>query len=193
MKTLLAAIVLCFMMGQTNAQQPIPSPELQIKSAVLAAPENKRDSATVYGYNAQGEFKVLRKGTNEMICLGDDPNKEGLNVSCYHRDLEPFMKRGRELKKEGKSPKEILDLREKEVKAGKLHMPEQPTTLYVYSADAKNYDSATAEVKNGYLRYVIYIPYATSESTGLPLEADGPGIPWLMDPGTHRAHIMINP
>jgi hypothetical protein len=43
------------------------------------------------------------------------------------------------------------------------------------------------------LRYVIYIPYATSASTGLPLKQDAPGMPWIMDPGTPRAHIMINP
>lgn len=193
MKTLITALSLCFMMSQTMAQQPVPSAEMQIKTAVLAAPADKRDGATVYGYNSKGEFVIIRKGTNEMICLSDDLNKEGLSVSCYHRDLEPFMKRGRKLKMEGKNPKEILAIREQEVKSGKLHMPEHPATLYVYSADAKNYDATTAEVKNGYLRYVIYIPYATSESTGLPLQADGPGVPWLMDPGTHRAHIMINP
>ncbi|MGV8878057.1 MAG: hypothetical protein ACOH2A_03395 [Sphingobacteriaceae bacterium] len=192
MKTLITALSLCFMMFQAMAQ-PAPSAEMQIKTALLAAPADKRDGASVYGYNSKGEFVMIRKGTNEMVCLSDDPNKEGLSVSCYHRDLEPFMKRGRELKMEGKNPKEILTIREQEVKSGKLHMPEHPTTLYVYSADAKNYDATTAEVKNGYLRYVIYIPYATSESTGLPLQADGPGVPWLMDPGTHRAHIMINP
>jgi len=43
------------------------------------------------------------------------------------------------------------------------------------------------------LRYVIYIPFATAESTGLPLAPSAPGMPWIMDPGTHRAHIMINP
>jgi hypothetical protein len=45
----------------------------------------------------------------------------------------------------------------------------------------------------GTLRYVIYIPFATSESTGLPLKPEIPGGPWLMDAGTHRAHIMLNP
>ena len=82
---------------------------------------------------------------------------------------------------------------EKEVKAGKLTMPKQPATLYVYSAPDKDYDRATGQVKNGYLRYVIYIPYATSETTGLPLKPEGPAMPWLMNPGTHGAHIMINP
>jgi hypothetical protein len=43
------------------------------------------------------------------------------------------------------------------------------------------------------MRYVIYIPFATPESTGIPLKPLTPGGPWIMNPGTHRAHIMINP
>jgi len=173
--------------------QPAPSRETQIKMAVLAAPTDQRDDATIMGYSPTGELVVLRRGTNGMICLADDPKLKGLNVSCYHKDLEPFMERGRQLKKEGKSFQEIFDIREQEVKSGKLKMPEQPTTLYVYTAADGDFNPSTGEVQKGYLRYVIYIPYATAESTGLPLKPDFPGQPWIMDPGTHRAHIMINP
>lgn len=173
--------------------QSVASEEVQIKTAVLAAPQEQRENATVMGYSSNGELVVLRKGTNGMICLADDPNQKGLNVSCYHKDLEPFMARGRELKKEGKSFKEIFDMREEEVKSGKLKMPAQPTTLYVYTANDENFNTSTGEIKDGYLRYVVYIPYATAESTGLPLKPDFAGQPWIMDPGTHRAHIMISP
>ena len=176
------------------AQTPtVPSAEMQIKMATMAAPDDKRDGAMVYGYSDKNEFTVLRKGTNEMVCLADDPAQKGFSVSCYHRDLEPFMARGRVLKKEGKKASEILDMREQEVKAKKLKMPVQPASLYVLSTKDENYDPASGEVKNGYLRSVVYIPYATAESTGLPLKPAAPGMPWIMDPGTHRAHIMINP
>ena len=171
----------------------IPSTEIQIKTALLAAPEDKRDGAMVYGYNPNGEFMVLRKGTNEIVCLTDDPKSSGLNVSCYHKDLEPFMARGRELKAQGKSFREIFDMREEEVKSGKLFMPKQATNLQIYSAPAENYNPETGEVTKGNFRYVVYIPWATAESTGLPLKPEAPGMPWIMDPGTHRAHIMINP
>jgi hypothetical protein len=173
--------------------QQIPDKEIQIKTAVLAAPQETRDNATIMGYSPKGEFTVLRKGTNGMVCLADDPNQKGLNVSCYHQDLDPFMERGRQLKKEGKSFQEVFDIREQEVKSGKLKMPGQPATLYVYSTSEEKYDPATGEIQDGYLRYVIYIPYATAESTGLPLKPDFAGQPWIMDPGTHRAHIMISP
>lgn len=183
-------VCLLFMVFSMNAQE-IPTPENQIKVAVMAAPAEMRDGAMVYGYNAKGELVVLRKGVNKLICLGDDPKQAGINVSAYHVDLEPFMARGRELKTAGKTFQEIFDMREAEVKAGKLKMPANPSTLNVYTAD--EFDVATGTAKNGYLRWVVYIPYATTESTGLPLKPTFPGEPWIMDPGTHRAHIMISP
>jgi hypothetical protein len=189
---MIVIIILVFVTTFTYAQQ-IPSAEMQIKNALLAAPQEQRENATVMGYSPKGEFIVLRKGANGMICLSDDPAAKGFNVSCYHQDLDPFMARGRDLKKEGKSFQEIFDMREQEVKGGKLKMPTQPASLYVYSTSEEKYNPATGDIQDGYLRYVIYIPYATSESTGLPLKPEFPGQPWIMDPGTHRAHIMINP
>ena len=190
--------VFCLLAGllaslSVMAQIPVPSPDLQVNTALLAAPADKRTGATVYGYSPKNEFILLRKGTNELICLTDDPNQKGFSASCYHRDLEPFMLRGRDLKKQGKTPQEINTIREQDVKAGKWKMPSVPTTLYVFSAQADNYEVTSGEVKQGSLRYVVYIPYATAESTGLSLKPELPGMPWLMDAGTHRAHIMISP
>jgi len=194
MKTLLMVLLFAAFSNLCFAQTPvILSKEIQISTAVLAAPEALREKAMVYGYSEKGEFIVLRTGDNEMVCLADDPNQKGLNASCYHKDLEPFMARGRELKKEGKNFKEVFDIREQEVKSGKLHMPKQPTSLFVFSAPEDQYNASTGAVTGGNLRYVVYIPYATAESTGLPLKPEAPGMPWIMDPGTHRAHIMINP
>src|SRR5215471_339146 len=175
------------------SKEKLTSAEIQIKSALLAAPAEKRDSCTVLGYSADKQLIVLRNGTNEMICLADDPDVPGFSVACYVKELEPFMKRGRELRKQGIKDQQLFDEREKEVKAGTLQMPKEPAALYVYSADDKDFDHTTGEVKNGYLRYVIYIPYATAANTGLPEKPSAKGMPWIMNPGTHGAHIMINP
>jgi hypothetical protein len=189
----LLATLLAFCMGIAVAYGQVLPAETQIKGALLAAPEASRGGAKVYGYNDKKEFVVLREGTNEMVCLADDPSQEGFSAACYHKDLDAFMAQGRELKKQGKTFKQIFDQREADVKAGTLMMPKQPTTLYVYYAPVADYNTQTGEVKNGMFRYVVYIPYATAESTGLPLKPDAPGMPWLMDPGTHRAHIMFSP
>ncbi|HKO78858.1 MAG TPA: hypothetical protein VJU78_00615 [Chitinophagaceae bacterium] len=177
----------------TSSKRDWPSAAVQIKSALLAAPLEKRDSCSVYGYSADTQLVLLRKGTNELICLADDPKVPEFSVACYVRELEPFMQRGRELRKQGIKDHQLFEAREKEVSAGTLQMPRQPSTLYVYSAKDKDFDPATGDVKNGYLRYVIYIPYATAASTGLPEKPSADGMPWIMDPGTHGAHIMINP
>jgi hypothetical protein len=55
------------------------------------------------------------------------------------------------------------------------------------------YNSETSKVMGAQLRYVIYMPWATSESTGLPEILMASNHPWIMEPGTHRAHIMISP
>lgn len=195
MKTILFFITVMTVCCRCYAQNGVPSAEIQIKSALLAAPQEKRDSCTVYGYSADKQFILLRKGTNELICLADDPNQAGFSVACYHKDLEPFMRRGRELRKQGMNDQQVFDEREKEVNAGSLQMPKQPAALYVYSAEDTDFNRTTGEVKNGYLRYVIYVPYATAASTGLPEKpsGSGKGMPWLMNAGTYRAHIMINP
>jgi len=191
-KLLFSLFVLFLMIARVEAQQ-VPDKSVQIKTAVLAAPEDLRKNAKVYGYDTNGNFTVLREGNNGMICLADDPKTDGFSVSCYHEALDPFMDRGRALKKEGKNFKQIFDARESEAKNGSLEMPKNPSTLYVLSADKADYDAEKGNVENTYLRYVVYIPWATQESTGLALKPDAPGMPWIMDPGTHRAHIMISP
>ncbi|MDO6388789.1 hypothetical protein Q4E40_01535 [Pontibacter sp. BT731] len=191
------AFVFALLIGYSAQSQgtAIPPVESQIKTAVLAAPADKREGATVLGYNQKGEVVTLRKGTNELICLADDPSQPGFSVSCYHRDLEPFMTRGRELRKQGMSANDIFETREKEAKSGKLTLPKQPASLFVFSAPDEQVNARTGEVADGYLRYVVYIPWATAESTGLPIKPDQGAVamPWIMHPGTHGAHIMINP
>lgn len=169
--------------------QEITNKQEQIDQAVLAASEKDRAESTVYGFTKDGEFVKLREGSNQMICISDNPTKKGFSVACYHKQLDEFMARGRELKAAGKSRQEIFDIREEEVKSGKLSLPDN-STLSVLTGKT---DEKTGLPINPKLRYVFYIPFATSESTGLPTSPAVSGAPWIMDPGTHRAHIMINP
>ena len=173
--------------------RPIDTEEARIATALMAAPEASRDGAKVIGYDDAGELVTLREGTNEFICLADDPRQDGFSAACYHKDLEPFMARGRELRAEGKNAQEIFAMREDEVKAKNLAMAPMGSTLHIYYGDGTDYDPETGEVDGARYRYVVYMPYATAESTGLPESPVAPNHPWIMDPGTHRAHIMISP
>jgi hypothetical protein len=174
----------------TATAAEVPSAQVQIAGAVLAAPMELRDGAAVLGYDAQGARVQIREGKNEMICLATDPAKTAFNVACYHKDLEPFMSRGRELLAQKVTGAKRNEIRFKEVEDGKLPMPKEPRTLYVLTGTS--FDGASGKVQDAYLRWVIYVPFATPQSTGLSTKASD-SAPWLMAPGTAGAHIMINP
>jgi hypothetical protein len=172
--------------------KPIDTDEALIATALMAAPEESREKCKVIGYNMAGEFVTLREGDNQFIVLADNPKQDGFNAACYHKDLDPFMARGRELKAEGKSGQEIFAIREAEMKAGKLKIP-TGATLHIYYGSQTTYNPETSKVEGAQLRYVVYMPWATAESTGLPEKPIATNHPWIMNPGTHRAHIMISP
>lgn len=177
-------------LASTLAASEAPPPEAQIAAAILAAPAELREGAAVLGYNAKGELVTLREGKNELICLASDPAKSAFSVACYHRDLEPYMARGRELLKQKITGQQRNDIRWKEVAEGKLLLSREPRTLYVLTG--AGFDAASGKVSDPYLRWVIYVPYATPQSTGLSTKSSD-SAPWLMSPGTAGAHIMISP
>jgi hypothetical protein len=172
------------------AAADVPPADAQIASAILAAPDELRAGAAVLGYNAQGTLVTLREGSNDLICLSSDPAKNSFSVACYHKDLEPYMARGRELVAQKVTGQARNDIRWKEISDGKLKMPREPRTLYVLTGSG--FDAAGGKVTDAYLRWVIYVPFATPESTGLSTKPSA-NAPWLMYPGTAGAHIMINP
>lgn len=182
------AVAVCTSIGLAAE---VPSAQVQIAEAVLAAPAELRDGAAVLGFDAPGGGRVkLREGKNEMICLAPDPAKTTFESDCYHKDLEPFMARGRELLAQKVTGARRNEIRNKEVEEGKITMPREPRTLYVLTGSS--FDSTSGQVQNSYLRWVIYVPFATPQTTGLSTKASD-GAPWLMSGGTAAAHIMINP
>ena len=169
------------------------SADQQIASAILAAPTEAREEAMVYGYSESGEFMMLREGSNEFVCVADNPNKDGFQVVSYHKSLEPMMDRGRELNAEGKSREEKEEIRNNEAASGKMLLPKTPATLHIYYGENAYFNEETGVIDNGKYRYVVYIPYATQETTGLSLAPNESSHPWLMFPGRYNAHIMITP
>ena len=173
------------------AQTPAVAPaEEQIAAAVLPLPADARATATVLGYTADGKLNTLRKGTGTMTCLADDPKEERFHVACYHDSMEPFMARGRELRASGVTGTQVDSVRFREAKAGSLKLPAHPASLY--SLTGGKFDPTTKSAPGARWLYVVYIPYATSATTGL---SDKPqeNAPWIMFAGTPKAHIMFVP
>jgi hypothetical protein len=164
----------------------------QIAAAVLPLPDSMRAGAEVLGYKtAGGPLVEIRAGTNNMICLTDNPDIPGYAANCYHKSLEPFMRRGREIRAAGITRHTQVDsVRLAEIEAGTLKMPTGPAALYSLYADSLDFDPMAGRPKGSRTLVVIYIPYATEASTGisvLPLV----DLPWLMYPGKPWAHLMI--
>jgi hypothetical protein len=171
-----------------EAQSPPPVNE-QIAAAVLALPKEMREGAGVMGYRTAGKLEPLRAARNGMLCLADDPAEAQFHVSCYADSMEPFMARGRALRAEGVTGAKVDTARFAEVKSGKLRMPSAPAALY--QIFAKSYDPATQTVTGGRSLFVVYVPFATPATTGLSTVPSDTK-PWLMLPGTPKAHIMFS-
>jgi hypothetical protein len=194
--SILALVVLPQLATAQTTQAPAPprlnlTAEQQIAVAVTPVPREFRDSATVLGYGSDGKLQQLRAGTGAMVCLAPDPARERIQAACYHRSLEPFMARGRQLRAEGVKGDQIDSVRFAEVRAGRLAFPVHPAMLYSITGDAGSYDAATGTIKGRSL-YVVYVKDATAATLGIPAQP-APGTPWIMHPGTIKAHIMFTP
>ena len=174
--------------GAGGARPVLHSASYQIAAAVTALPEEMRGGAAVLGYTALGKPLVtLREGKNDMICLAPDPAATAFHAACYHQAMEPFMARGRSLRASGVTGGQVDTVRFAEVKAGRLKMPTQPSMLYQIFGGT--FDSVTAKVSGGTSLFVTYIPLATPQTTGISARPSATS-PWIMFPGTPKAHIM---
>lgn len=188
---ILTTILLTPYLAAETKPQILPA-EVQIAAAVAPLPEEFQKSATVLGYAADSkELVTLRATSGPFICLADNPSDDRFHTACYHRALEPFMARGRALRAEGHKD-DVDKIRNSEIDEGKLEMPKHPAALYSLTGPATSLDASTGAVTGAKQLYVIYVPFATAESTGLPTKPKG-SHPWLMSAGTPKAHIMFTP
>ena len=152
--------------------------ETLVAQAVMPLPPSLQSGATVISVNDEGEKKMLRKGTSDMMCRADAP-ATGFSVTCYHKRLDNYLSysssnaandspvRNREF---------LLDL----VAKGTI-TPTRGGILYMLKGDA---------VENAVPLSVIFIPNLTAAATGFANVPD-PHQPWLMWEGTPLSHVMI--
>ena len=167
----------------------IPPEAQQIAAAVQPLPKELRDGAAVLGYRTAGKLELLREGKNGMRCLALYVVRPDFHVACYHDGMEPFMARGRELRAQGITGAKVDTVRFAEIKSGKLPMPSHGA-LYSLTGKKGAYDPATGKITGASQLSVVYMPGATGETTGISTVPVKDG-PWMMFPGTPKAHIMI--
>lgn len=193
-KTTVAVLATAVGAGGTDAQsagEPVlggKTAEWTVAAAALAAPLTLRDGAEVRAWTDDDRLVTLRPGTNGIICLADRPGDGRFQASCYHESLEPFMERGRELRRNGIEGEARNQARWEEIEAGTLPMPDI-AMVYNLGFPTEEFDPAATDPATGGRLHAIYMKHATPESTGLSATpGDGP---WLMFPGTPSAHVMI--
>ena len=156
-----------------------------IAKALLPLPEDLKTGAAVYEYDAKGDRKVWRAGTNHVECMPMD-KKDGF-TRCYSKTTADRRDFQAKLRAQGKADKDVTEMTAAAVKEGKIKAPQFGSMTYRYTDDPKR-------IK---LLWVMSVPGQTPESLGVSTGSQrdaalkGHGMPWMMLPGTPGAHIMI--
>ena len=162
--------------------------EIAIKTAVMAAPPLLRDDATVIRLDNEGEYEVLREGTNDLVCWdrSDEPGR-AFSVQCTNMDNIARIQQNRAWNMSGKTQDEIAAMRAEAEADGTRELSKFGSVYYTVSGQ----DMTAIR-----LHMTIAVPFATSESLGIPDNEEGGGEyrkagAYVMEVGTSSAHIML--
>jgi hypothetical protein len=153
-----------------------------IAAALLPLPEVLRREAEVVQLDGAGQPRVLRTGTNGMVCMADKPGDDQLDVRCYQKDFILVIYRAFQLRSGEKVGAEI--------EAGTLKLSTKPTAGYRCLGPASAYDASTNRVTADIECWQsVHFPFQTSREIGLPDEADiseelQKTVPYVMSSGT---------
>jgi hypothetical protein len=177
-------------MAQGGRGAPAPPPPLEpgasqaeVDKAVLAAPENTRNQATVIKWNpANWTYTTLRKGTNRIVCfdVSGFPGQQPYALECTMLGNLDRVAQNLKFESEPDRAKRqaALDAAEKD---GSRAKPEYGSVWW----HIRGADQATARPHT-----TIAVPGATTATTGIPDNAKQGGV-WIMNPGTTTAHLMV--
>lgn len=157
-----------------------------IESAVWPLPTHLRADASVFSITDDGRFKTLRQGSNGYFCLADSPDDERFSVACHANSLLPALKRQALLVKTVEDRTVRDSILVSEFKSGSLKIVPGSVSRFISGA----INPTTDHPDNVRMWSEISLPYASAESTGLPLDDAGED-PWLMGEGRPNAHVMI--
>ncbi len=179
MKGILLAVLGGMVLASTGAMAQDASPD--IDTALVAAPANLRDGATVIKWKPDFTYDTLRKGTNRLVCYDRSgfPEQQPFSIECT--TLGNLDRVAQSLKFEAGGDKAktqaLVDAAEKD---GTRAKPEYGSVWY----HAMGVDREHAR-----MHMTVALPGATAQSTGIPDKRRDDGV-WLMNPGTSTAHMM---
>ena len=153
--------------------------QAEIDTALLAAPPNMREGATVIKWKPDQTYDTLRKGTNRLVCFDKSgmPGQQPFMIECTSIANLDRVAQNLKFEAMGDKKQALLDAAEKD---GTRVKPEYGSVWYhVMGPDREH-------TRN---HMTIAVPGATTQSTGLPDNPKQGGV-WIMNAGTSTAHLM---
>lgn len=167
------------------AQTPAPGPVTTdpIQKALLAAPANLREAATVIRWKPDYTYDTLRPGTNRLVCYdrSGTPTQNPFAVECTSLANLPRVAQNIEFEARGKDRAGANALLTAAESNGTRVKPEFGSMFYNLNGP----DQARARA-----HMTVAVPGATTATLGLPEAGAGGGV-WIMNAGTSTAHLMI--
>ena len=159
------------------------SNDAEIERALMPAPRNMRDGATVVHWKADGTYETLKKGTGPLLCYdwSGMPGKQPFAVQCT--SIKNLDRVAQNLKfaaiADPAARKAAIEKADKDGTRAKPEFGSAWLTMNAANKEAANHVHTT-----------IAVPNATTASMGLPDNNKQGGI-WIMAAGTSEAHLMI--
>src|SRR6266566_3703633 len=153
----------------------------EIDKALLAAPRQLKEGATVIKWKPDFTYETLKKGTNRLVCYDrtGQPGQQPFAVECT--SIANLDRVAQSLKIEAiPDKKEQQAAFEAAEKAGAWAKPEFGS-LWIHMSGP---DQARAR-----MHVTIAVPGATTQSLGLPDNPNQGGV-WIMNAGSSAAHLM---
>ncbi len=157
------------------------TPEETIERALMAAPRQLKEGATVIKWKADNTYDTLKKGTNRLVCYdrSGEPAYQPFAVQCTSIANLDRVAQNRKFEAMADKTARAAALEAAE-KDGTRVKPEYGSVWYTMNGA----DKATART-----HITIAVPGATTATTGLPDNNKQGGV-WIMNAGTSTAHLM---
>jgi len=153
----------------------------EIDKALLAAPRNMREGATVIKWKADYTYDTLKQGTNRMVCFDrtGQPGQQPFAVECT--SIANLDRVAQNLKIEAMGDKATVQAAlDKAEKDGTRVKPEFGSEFIHF---------AGPDQEHARMHTTVAVPGATAQSLGLPDNPKQGGM-WIMNAGTTTAHLM---
>ena len=171
-----------------SAQQGAPAAgstpqDPAIEKALMPAPRQLKEGATVIKWKSDGTYDTLKKGTNRLVCYdrSGEPGQQPFSVQCT--SIANLDRVKQNLKFEAIADKTARQAAiEAAEKDGTRAKPEFGSVWLTMNAPDKEHATR--------VHTTVAVPGATAQSMGLPDNNKQGGV-WIMNAGTSTAHLMI--